>query len=121
MRHFSLSQQTATFGRSDERRFVVISHEYNSSIQLYCPLNKTIITHHSYWFLDIVDVATSVYVISDDTLAMNALLSENFGPTSTADHSLPYEEVGSKSNADTAFPPEKAGPTNLTATFFNLS
>ena len=39
MAHLPLDLQTATSGRSDERYFVGIAHDFNSGIRLYCPIN----------------------------------------------------------------------------------
>ena len=54
MGHLPLDLQTATSGRSDERYFVGIAHDFNLGIRLYCPINKSTITRHYYKFLDTV-------------------------------------------------------------------
>jgi len=101
MGHLPLDLQTATFGRSDERYFVGIAHDFNTGIHLYCPINKSIITRHSYKFLDTITPHAPVYVISDSNVAFN---------TSLPDDSLSSDTASASS--------EVAGPTSLHLTVF---
>ena len=71
MCHLPLDLQTATSGRSGERYFVGIAHDFNSGIRLYCSTNKTTITRHSYKLIDTVNPNAPVYVISDPNDVFN--------------------------------------------------
>ena len=83
MSHLPLPQQTATPERINERNFVSITHDFNSGIRFYRSLNKTTITRYSYKFLDIVNPTARIYVISDQTPALNTPIPSD--PTSTVD------------------------------------
>ena len=83
MGHFQFDLQTTTSGRTDERYFVGIAHDFNSGIRLYCPINKSTITRHSYTFLDTVNPVAPVYVISDSkpTSIVGSLASPSLAVT----------------------------------------
>ena len=85
MGHLPLNLQTATSGRSDERYFVGITHDFNSGTRLYCLINKTTITRHSCKFFYTNTPNAPFYVISDPIVAFNISLPDNSpeeaGPT----------------------------------------
>ena len=93
MGHLPLDLKTATSGRSDERYFVGIAHDFNSGIRLYCPINKTTITRHSYKFIDTNTPKSPVYVITDPAVAFNIPLLDN--SLNSDSSSASPEEAGS--------------------------
>ena len=97
--HLSLDIQTAISGRSDERYFVGIAHDFHSGIRLYCPFNNSTTTRHSYTFLDTNTPNAPVYAISDPTVAFNT--------------SLPDDSLSSDTSSSS---PEEGGPTSLNLT-----
>jgi len=74
-------------GRSDECFFVGIAHEFNSGIGLYCLINESTITRHSYEFLDIATRAFNTPLSSEPISINNSFSSpEEAGPTSLDAH-----------------------------------
>ena len=69
-----------------------IAHDFNSGIRLYCPINKTTITRHSYKFIDTNTPKSPVYVITDPTVAFNISLPDD--PLSGDSPSASPKETG---------------------------
>ena len=118
MGHLPLNLQTATSGRLGERYFVGIAHDFNSGIRLYCPINKTTITRHSYKFLDTNTPNAPVYVISDPTVALNislpddSLSSDSFSTSPEEVRPTLSQEVGPTLS-------QEVGPTLLHGAYYD--
>jgi len=121
--HLPLHLQTATSGRSYERYFVGIAHNFNSGIRLlYCPINKSNITRHSYEFLDTVIPNAPVYVISDPNFILNASFSDDnlSNNTSFASESSTFSirelKISAKLKSDTDAPNTSSETSSSTKT-----